>query len=161
MHKIRKTDLFISIAIAELVGLLSGFFAGNSSAVYQSLNQPPLSPPGWVFPVVWTALYACMGTAAYFIYRQGEEKAAPFVQVRRALILYAVQLAVNFLWSIVFFGMRQYGWAIAVIVILDLLVIATLLCFAHISQAAAWLMLPYLVWILFATYLNVGVYLLN
>ena len=157
MKKGAISSLFISVAAAELVGALSGLLAGNAGAVYGTLSRPPLSPPGWVFPVVWTVLYALMGVAAYLVYQAPSEQGTK----RRALILYAAQLVVNFLWSIVFFRFEQFGLAAVVIGLLDILLILTIAAFARISKPAAGLLLPYLVWVLFATYLNIGVVVLN
>lgn len=157
MKKRPILTLLISVAIAEGVGLLSGLLAGNSGQVYQTINQPPLAPPGWVFPVVWTILYALMGIAAGLVYlNNGDERAK-----EQALTYYILQLAVNFSWSIIFFRFEAYALAVAVILLLDFLVIMTTRYFFNISRAAGWLMVPYLIWLLFATYLAIGVYLLN
>ena len=158
--KVNIINLLISIAIAELVGLLSALLAGTSSriaAVYQSLTLPPLSPPGWVFPVAWTILYALMGIAAYLVFQASVDTR----QKQTALIYYAAQLLVNFLWSIVFFRYLQFEVAIALLVLLILLLIITIVKFFPINRTAAYLLLPYLAWISFALYLNIGVSILN
>lgn len=157
MKKKSIAGFFLSILIAELTGMLSGLLAGNIGAVYKTLEQPPLSPPGWLFPVVWIILYALMGIAAALVfYADADQK-----EKQSALILYAAQLFVNFLWSIIFFRAEWFWAAAVVILLLDLLVFLTILRFRSISRPAAWLMVPYLLWILFATYLNIGVALLN
>lgn len=157
MKKRPILTLLLSIAIAEGVGLLSGLLAGDSGAVYQTLNQPPLAPPGWVFPVAWAILYALMGLAAGLIYlNNGNERAK-----EQALTYYILQLAVNFSWSIIFFQFQAFGLAVAVILLLDFLVIMTMRRFFAISKAAGWLLVPYLAWLLFATYLAIGVSVLN
>lgn len=157
MKKINWVGLLTSIALAELVGALSALFSGNTGGLYQEINMPPLSPPGWLFPVVWGILYALMGIAAYLVYASD----AGGVKKREALKFYAAQLAVNFLWSIVFFRFQAFWAAVAVIVVLDLLIIITLLKMGRVCKAAAYLMVPYLLWTLFATYLAVGVAVLN
>lgn len=157
MKKKSITDLLISIAAAELVGLVSGLLAGNIGAVYQTFFLPPLAPPGWVFPVAWILLYAMMGTAAWMIF----SFPAPAARKKKALIFYAAQLAVNFSWSIVFFRFGMLWGALAVIILLDILVALTMVKFFHIRKTAAYLLIPYLLWILFATYLNGGIALLN
>ncbi len=157
MKKLSVGSLIISILTAELVGVLSGLLSGNFKEVYQMIDQPPLSPPGWAFPIVWTVLYALMGTAAYLITRT----LADSKQKQDALLFYAVQLLVNFLWSIVFFRFEQFGISVAVILLLDILVLITIVKFFQINKIAAYLLIPYFLWILFATYLNIGVYLLN
>lgn len=157
MRKKSIADLTTSILIAEIAGFLSGFLSGNISEIYQSFLKPPLSPPGWLFPIVWTILYACMGIASYIIFTAvaTEEKKKP------ALTLYAIQLLVNFFWSIVFFRLHSPEWALAVILLLDVLVIFTIRAFYKINKTAAYIMIPYLAWILFASYLNIGIVLLN
>ena len=107
--------------------------------------------------MVWTILYALMGVAAYLIY----SAEADAERKRTALTFYVVQLAVNFLWSIVFFRFQLFWLSVAVILLLDVLVALTILRFRPISKAAAYLLLPYLAWILFATYLNIGVAVLQ
>ena len=145
----------IGIAAAELVGLLARLFSGAGDAFYSALRQPPLAPPGWVFPVAWALLYAMMGAASYGIWSSAGEGR------RCALLLYAVQLAVNFSWTIVFFRFQLVGPAAAVLALLCVLVALTMLCFWRLRRSAGLLMLPYLLWSLFALYLNAGVWLLN
>ncbi len=151
------SDLLIFILSAELAGALSGVFAGDFGAVYSALEKPPLSPPGWVFPAVWTVLYALLGISAYLIHTSdGEGKSKS-----RAFVLYWAQLAVNFSWSIVFFGANAYSAAVAVIAVLIILVIAMIAVFFGIRRAAGLINIPYLLWLLFAAYLNISVAVLN
>ncbi len=157
MKKIKFSNLFISIIFAELVGLLSNIFSGNQKEIYSSLKLPALSPPNWAFPVVWTILYALMGIAAYLIY----DSQADSISKKRALSLYGVQLLFNFLWSIVFFGFQSIGLSLMVIIILTILVLLTFIAFYKINKIAGYLFIPYLIWILFATYLNIAIFLLN
>ena len=156
--KIKKNDLYgygISIAIAELTGLLAQLFSNMQSGFFSSLEKPPLSPPGWLFPVVWTLLYALMGIAAYRVYNsKAENKAA-------ALVLYGLQLFVNFLWPVVFFRFQNIGAAMAVLILLLVLVVLTTVQFIKIDRLAGVLLLPYLLWLSFALYLNIGLYFLN
>lgn len=156
-QKFRVSSLLISIVFAELVGALSALLSGNSISGYQGLNQPPLSPPGWVFPVMWGILYALMGTAAYLIYQSDAEKQ----EKKKALVFYGAQLFVNFLWSIVFFRFQAYWLSVAVIVLLDILLVITMVKFARIRKSAMYFLIPYLAWVLFATYLDIGVAILN
>ena len=130
MNRIKpKWVVLISVAIAEGIGFLSGFLSGNQRNVYQDLVQPPFAPPGWLFPVAWGILYALMGIAAAIIYlNRGND-----LRRRQGLWLYAVQLLVNFSWSIVFFRFQAFGWAVAVILLLDALVILTTLWFWAVS----------------------------
>lgn len=156
-QKIKITNLLIVIVATELVGVLSGLIAGNTTSFYQSLEKPPLSPPGWIFPVVWGILYALMGISAYLIYTAN----APSSKRTSALILYGAQLFVNFLWSIVFFRLQWIGASVAVILLLLVLVGWMLLAFRNIRPSAAYLNIPYLLWVAFASYLNIGILFLN
>lgn len=147
--------LIVSILISVGVGAAAALFSGNSMDVYQNLVQPPLSPPGWLFPVVWTILYILMGISAYLIYVSDSPYKNP------ALKIYAAQLAVNFLWTIIFFNLEMYLFAFLWLLLLLVLIILMIRSFAKISKTAAYLQLPYLLWVIFAGYLNLGIYLLN
>lgn len=124
---------------------------------FQSLNQPPLSPPGWLFPVVWTILFLCMGIASYLVYTSD----APKEQIRRSLIVYGVQLGFNFFWSILFFIFGLYLVSFFWLVLLWAMILVTLILFYRISKAAGYLLIPYLLWVTFAGYLNLAIYFLN
>lgn len=150
-------DLLIFVLSAELAGVLSSLFAGDISAVYDTLEKPPLSPPAWIFPVVWIILYALMGISAFLVYRSDGEP----VRVKSALRVYWLQLVVNFSWSIVFFRFQAFWAAFVVLIILIILVITMLVKFAKIRPSAALINVPYLLWLLFAGYLNVTTALLN
>lgn len=146
-----------SILIVEGVGLLSGFLAGNSREVYKTILKPALSPPGLVFPIVWTILYALMGVAAYLVCFSIVDLSKKY----KALSLYTIQLFINFIWSIVFFRFQSFGIAIIVILILDIIVLFTIFSFYKVNKKAFYIMIPYFIWIVFATYLNIGIYILN
>ncbi len=149
--------VLFSVAIAEGVGLLSGLLSGDIGAVYQQLQQPPLAPPGRIFPIAWGILYALMGIAAALIWLNNGDMLAR----RNALNLYALQLFVNFTWSIIFFRFMAFGLGVAVVLLLDVLVLLTLLRFWKISRPAGILLIPYLLWLLYATYLTIGIAVLN
>ena len=155
--KIKWKTLIICILIPLLVGGLSGLLTMRSMDLFGALNKPPLSPPAWLFPVVWTALYVLMGIASYLVIeaRAGQE------QTTRAIVLYGVQLFFNFFWSIIFFNLEWYGIAFIWLLILFILVVATTVSFFRIDKRAGYLMLPYCVWIVFAGYLNLGIAMLN
>ena len=155
--KIDTKKLLLCLGIPLAVGGLAALLTGGSMADYKHMNQPPLSPPGWLFPVVWTALYLMMGYASYRILHSGGEK----LQIRKALALYGAQLAVNFLWPLVFFGLSWYLAAFFVLLLLWLLVALTIGAFARLDDTSADLLLPYILWVTYAAYLNVGAYLLN
>ena len=145
------------IGLSEAAGLLSGLISREGTALYSQLAQkPPLSPPGWLFPVVWTILYTLMGISAARIW------AAPGTQERsRGLNLFFAQLIINFFWSPIFFNARAYGLALVWLLLLWILVYLMIREFRKTDAAAAGLQLPYLLWLTFATYLNWGVWQLN
>ncbi len=149
--------IIVSILIPLAVGGLSAALSGNNFEGYNSLVKPPLSPPGQVFPIVWTILFILMGISSYIIWdnykRTGEGK--------NALIIYAVSLILNFSWSIVFFGMGQFLAAFVILCLLIIFILLMIISFAKISPAAAALQIPYLLWCLFAAYLNLSFYFLN
>lgn len=157
MKKIKWTELLIFIIGTELVGALSSLLSGDFSSFYSELTKPPLSPPGIIFPIVWAILYALMGISAYMIYVSD----ADIEEKRKALTLYAAQLFVNFMWSIVFFRFEQIGAAAVVVILLVMLVAAMIVAFKRIRPLAGYLNIPYLLWVLFAAYLNVGFLILN
>jgi len=144
--------LGIPLAVGGLSALLSGSMAG-----YAQLRRPPLSPPGWVFPVVWTVLYLLMGWASYRVLLSDRPKEAK----RQALVTYGLQLLVNFLWSPVFFRLELRLTAFLILLALWLLVCVTAHRFSALDEKAGDLLLPYLLWITFAGYLNLGAYILN
>ena len=145
------------VALPLILGALSALAVKGGMEEYAMLEQPPLSPPGWLFPVAWSLLYVLMGAASYLVL----SSAAPLYERRRALKLYAVQLVVNVLWPPIFFGLELYLAALAWLVLLWVLVLVTALRFRRISRSAFCLMVPYLAWLTFAAYLNFGVWLLN
>ena len=154
-----KTDWkkrLICWAIPLAAGGLSAFLAGGMD-IYKTINQPPLSPPGWVFPVVWTVLYLLMGEASYRVLVSGAEES----KIRKALTVYGVQLLLNVLWSPLFF---RFQWFLAAFILLLALLFAifiTMRRFTAIDERAADLLIPYFLWVTFAGYLNLGVFLLN
>lgn len=146
-------NLITAISIPLAVGGLSALLTGDNMQSFQAVNQPPFSPPAWLFPIVWTILYVLMGIASYLVVgKEGSSK---------ALTLYAVQLLFNFFWSIWFFGYGWYLFSFIWLLCLWVLILATLVSFYRISKPAGYLLLPYLLWVTFAAYLNLGVYLLN
>ena len=149
-------QLLIALAIPLAVGGLATLLSGGMGD-YRQLVQPPLSPPGWVFPVVWTILYLLMGYSSYRVYYAGKSQAF----TERALKLYAAQLFVNFLWPIFFFAFRWYLVAFIVLLVLWVLILLTLRAFTAIDETAGDLLIPYILWVTFAGYLNLGVYFLN
>ncbi len=154
--KIEWKKLFVCIAIPLAVGGLSAFLTMDSMKSFSMLNQPPLSPPGWLFPVVWSVLYILMGIASYLVLTSGKKYRA-----KTALTVYGIQLFFNFFWSIIFFNLENYLFAFVWLIILWLLIILTTVLFYRISKPAGYLFIPYLLWVTFAAYLNFAIYLLN
>ncbi len=142
-------NIFIPVALGFLVGLLS-----NSKADYNNLVLPPFAPPSWVFPVVWTLLYILMGISSYLIL---ENTSYDY----QKLIIYIIQLIVNLLWSIIFFVFNLRLLAFIWILILDALVIVMIIRFCKTNKTAALIQIPYLLWILFASVLNLSIFILN
>ena len=155
--KIKKGLLIKSIAIPIILGAASGFLTRNAMKDFETLNQPPLSPPGWLFPIVWTILYVLMGISAYMI----KVANASAEEIDDALTIYRYQLIVNFLWPVFFFNFGWYLFAFAWLLLLWILVIFMIRKFYEISKPAAYLNIPYLIWLTFAAYLNFGVWWLN
>ena len=149
--------LVISIIIAEAVGAISAFLGMSNQEMYGQLVKPVFLPPGWIFPIVWIILFFLMGTAAYRIWIRGKQGE----NVTRALVLYAIQLALNFMWTIIFFRFKLYGLAFIELMILLVFILITTLEFRKIDKTAAYLMIPYILWVLFAGILNYAVWMLN
>lgn len=155
MHSIRLRPLLANLAVPLGVGVLSGALTAGARDVYAALQKPPLSPPGWLFPVVWTILYLLMGISAYRVW----VSASP--ERRKALRVYAVQLLLNAVWPVVFFNLGAYPAAFFWLLLLLAAVAVMVRRFARVDAAAARLQIPYLLWLIFAGYLNLAVWLLS
>ena len=154
--KIKWKQLIIALIIPLAVGGVSAILTMGSIDTFKSLEKPPLSPPGWIFPVVWTILFLLMGFASYLV-----SLSPKTVEKRRALFIYGLQLIVNFFWSILFFNLENYLGAFIWIILLLVLILVTAYDFSKISKLAGRLLIPYILWVLFAGYLNLFIYLLN
>lgn len=145
------------ILFSEVIGALSGWLTRDGTKIYnETITQPPLSPPSIVFPIVWGILFALMGIGAARIYL------APASSARsRSLLLFLIQLAFNFFWSIIFFNFQAFGFAFIWLIMLWVLILLMILSFYKVDKLAAWLQIPYLLWVTFAAYLNFGVWFLN
>ena len=155
MEKIQWKPLLLSILISLGTGTLAGLLTSGSMEKYQTLYHPPLAPPGWVFPVVWSALFVLMGIAAYLVWMRDSTGR------NGALALYGLQLALNFCWTLIFFNLQNHALAFFWLLLLWLVILLCTLRFFKETPAAGWLMVPYLIWVAFAGYLNAGVWLLN
>lgn len=157
MKKHNISDMLIYIISAEVIGAVSALLAGGFSDFFNKYEEPPLLPPKWLFPVVWTILYAAMGYSAYLVKHSYGETA----QKKTALTIYWTQLALNFMWSIIFFRFEALWLAFVVIMALWVMIIAMILSFRKISPLAAYINIPYLLWVTFAAYLNLATALIN
>ena len=149
-----KSTLIIAILIPIAVGTLSSLFSGNM-AIYSTINKPALSPPGSLFPIVWTILYILMGISSYIIYESdnpGREG---------ALRTYALQLFFNFFWSIIFFRLNLFFTSFVWLLVLIFLIIKMIKEFCKINRTSAYLQIPYLLWCIFAAYLNFMIFRIN
>ena len=155
--KIRWKTLIFNLAVPLITGAVSGFLTRSAMQQYGQLKQPPLSPPSAVFPVVWTTLFLLMGISAYLVTMKRSDGLKSF----DLPAVYWIQLIVNFIWPLIFFNLAIYGIALAWLILLIILVIYMIFQFHDITPAAGWLQVPYLLWLIFAGYLNAGIWLLN
>ncbi len=148
--------LLISIAIPLAVGGISALLTSGNMKLFENIEKPPLSPPGWLFPVVWTVLYVLMGIALYLIFMtKTKDSKLP------AIISFGVQLFFNFFWSIIFFNAQNYLFAFIWLILLWVAIVINIVFSNRINKNAAKLLIPYLIWVTFAGYLNLGIYVLN
>ena len=147
-----------AIAIPLAVGGLSAFLTRNNMNIYEELNTPPLSPPSFLFPLVWTALYVLMGISSAFIWRKRAEDKN---KAENALLIYTASLVFNFIWSIIFFNFRAFLFSFIWLAVLLVLIILTITKYKKLSPFASYLQIPYCLWVSFAGYLNLGIWLLN
>lgn len=155
---ISKTkQLILAIVIPLAVGGLSALISGGGMNTFEMINKPPLSPPGFLFPIVWTVLYILMGISSYLVFSSDSDIAVK----TDALKIYFLQLMVNFFWSIFFFNFGWYLFSFIWLLLLWVLILIMIVRSLPISKTAAYLQLPYLLWVSFAGYLNFGIYFMN
>ncbi|MBI4276424.1 tryptophan-rich sensory protein [Candidatus Uhrbacteria bacterium] len=149
--------LIIAVVVCELAGIVGAVFTAPAiqSGWYASLAKPALNPPSWLFGPVWTTLYALMGVAAWFVWRKNDR------ETKNALGIFVAQLFLNAIWSPIFFGARSLSVAFAVIVLLWTTIVATIIMFSKVSKIGAWLLVPYIIWVSVASYLNYAIWTLN
>ena len=152
--KISWKKLLICLAVPLAVGGLSALLTRSAMQSFNEVAKPPMSPPGWLFPVVWTILYLLMGFASYLVLEARKPTDGAFT-------VYGLQLFFNFCWSIIFFRFESYLFAFVWLVLLWALILATIFLFFRASKTAAYLLIPYLLWVSFAGYLNFGIWMLN
>ncbi|MBT8306113.1 MAG: tryptophan-rich sensory protein [Maribacter sp.] len=154
----KLTYIVIAVSVCLVIGFLSGFATQSSvNDWFVTLNKPSFNPPNWIFAPVWTVLYIMMGIAAGLVWAKGFHH----LWVKTALYHFGFQLMLNASWSIVFFGLKEPFWALVVIITLLILLVLTIRWFRIVSNIAAWLLVPYLLWVCFATALNYKIWELN
>lgn len=154
----RFLKLAIAIIVSELAGIIGSVFTAPSiTGWYAGIVKPTFNPPSWLFGPVWITLFALMGIAAFLVWEKGLERR----DVKIALGIFIGQLILNTLWSIIFFGLHSPGGAFIEIIFLWLAIVATIISFAKISKPAAWLLVPYILWVSFAMFLNYTIWTLN
>ena len=150
--------LIIAIAIPVAVGAISGLFTtAEIPGWYQTINKPSWNPPSWIFGPVWTTLYILMGISLFLIWKSDANEHVK----KTAISLFAIQLIFNFFWSFIFFKQHQIGWAFAEIIVMWIFILLTIFAFAPINKVAAWLLVPYISWVSFASILNYTIWRLN
>ena len=161
-HPGRKFLIAVGMILLPLVGgSIITLFTINAQEAFGAFRQPPLAPPAWLFPVAWTVLYIMMGVASYLIYRVRAKKAGEKRLKAAELWLFYVQLLFNFVWTLLFFNANLKYFAFFWLVVMWLMILVLIvLCFKN-RRAAAWLLVPYLLWTTFAGYLNLAIAILN
>jgi translocator protein len=155
---VRAAKFFLALVACLLAGMIGSAFTTPAIPTwYAALVKPPLNPPSWVFGPVWTLLYILMGIALYLIWVRGWDRK----DVQVATAIFGVQLALNVIWSYLFFGLQSPFLALIEIVLLWVAIFMTIWTFYRVSVPAALLLVPYIIWVTFAAYLNYGIYLLN
>ena len=161
-HPVRKFFIATIMIFLPLIGgSIITLFTINAQESFNSLNQPPLAPPAWLFPVAWTILYILMGIASYLIYRVKAKKTAEKRLKTAELILFYVQLAFNFVWTLLFFNADLKYFAFGWLIVMWLMIFALMVLCCKNCRKAMWLLLPYLLWCTFAAYLNITIAILN
>lgn len=154
-------SLLVSIAVPLAIGGISALLTKNSMQQYQQLPHPPLSPPSQIFPIVWSILFLLMGISSWLIWETNRSQDISSSPKDSGLNIYVFQLIVNFLWPIFFFRAGWFGFSFLWLLLLLFLVILMILRFSSVSKTAALLQIPYLLWLLFAGYLNLSIFLMN
>ncbi|MEE3332651.1 MAG: TspO/MBR family protein [Ruminococcus sp.] len=158
VHSIDYKKLGISCAISLGIGALSGIVSAFGMSNFDNAAKPPLTPPSWLFPIVWTILFLLMGISSYIIFTSHD--CDPDLK-NTALTIYAAQLVINFFWPVIFFNLSAYLLAFIWIVLLLVMIIVMYRLFYRINKLSAYLQIPYLIWVSFATYLTFGVFIVN
>ena len=156
LNKNKIKPYAVSILLTLAVGGVGGFLTSLGMDSFDALTKPPFTPPSFLFPIVWTVLFILMGVGVARIFMT-----EPTAARNRALIVYVIQLAVNFLWSIIFFNLQSYGFAFFWLILLWVLILTMIYLFCKVDKPAALMQIPYAIWVTFAGYLNLMIWLLN
>lgn len=156
IFKIEWKKLITSVALCLGTGFLSALITRGDMDIYDTINKPPLAPPGWLFPVAWTIIYLLMGVSLYLVRTSNSRN-----RKTEAYAVFFIQLFLNFIWSPIFFSLRAFLVAFIVLVLMWIAILAMILLFRNIRRAAGYINIPYLIWVTFAGYLNLAIYLLN
>ena len=150
--------LVVSILLCQCAGIVGSVFTAPAIPNwYAALQKPAFTPPNWLFAPAWITLYLLMGIAAFLVWRVGLDDR----RVRAALMIFLIQLVLNALWSVAFFGLQSPLYGFIVIILLWFAILLTILSFARISRLASWLLVPYILWVSFASVLNISIWVLN
>ncbi|OLY93361.1 TspO and MBR related proteins [Cnuella takakiae] len=150
--------LLISLALPQIAGISGALFTvTGEGSWYRQINRPSWNPPGWVFGPVWTLLYILMGIAFYLVWKNNSADRLK----KPAMTFWIIQLVLNFFWTLIFFGAHETGWATLEIIVLWIFILLTILAFFRINKTAGWLMVPYLLWVSFATALTATIWQMN
>ena len=161
-NKCRKFLIAAGFILLPLViGVVSSLVTGDAMMGFSKFNQPPLAPPAWLFPVAWTILYILMGVASYLIYRISPKNKVEEKLQKTESVVYFVQLFFNFMWTILFFKFELRWFAFGWLIVMWLMIFALIFMCAKNRKAAAWCLVPYIIWCTFAAYLNVMIAILN
>lgn len=152
-------SFLVSIAIPLAVGLLSALLTKDNMSIYNEIKMPPLSPPSFLFPIVWGILYVLMGVSSFIIYKNAYGELTG--HAREGLTYYLISLVFNFLWSILFFNLRVFAIAVVCLLILLFFIIKTIISYFKVKPVAAYLQIPYVLWVAFAAYLNIAIAIIN
>lgn len=150
--------LIISLVICQLAGIIGSLFTMSKIPTwYMTISKPELAPPNWIFGPVWTTLFILMGIALYLVWKQGTNRK----DVKIALYIFGTQLILNVLWSIIFFGLENPGSAFVEIISLWISILLSIIYFYKINKTAGYLLIPYIAWVSFASYINFMIWWLN
>jgi translocator protein len=157
MKKPNIVKLIVSLILPLGIGAIAGIFTSKAIPLwYESLNKPSFNPPNWIFGPVWTTLYFLMGVSLFLIWKQSETK-----ERNRAILVFMIQLFLNFCWSFLFFYFHQLGLALAEVILLWISILIMILLFHRLRPWAAYINIPYILWVTFASILNAAYYFLN